>query len=52
MSASAEEMSSQVQQVVDSSQSLDTLAQEMREAVGAFRLDGAKKEAKSEAVAA
>ena len=42
MSASAEEMSAQVQQVVASSQTLDSLAQEMREAVGAFRLDESK----------
>ncbi len=50
MSASAEEMSAQVEQVVASSQSLGTMAQDLREAVGTFRIDD--KKVKPEAVAA
>ena len=39
MSASAEEMSAQVQQVVASSQSLASMAQELNEAITIFRIN-------------
>ena len=44
MSASSEEMSAQVQEVVAASETLDTMAQELREVVSAFKVDGAKQE--------
>ena len=39
MSASAEEMSAQVQEVVASTQELDNMTRTPQEAVGAFRVD-------------
>ena len=45
MSASSEEMSAQVQEVVAASQSLDSLSEDLKQAVGAFNVDGAGKEA-------
>lgn len=44
MSASSEEMSAQVQEVVAASQSLDALSEDLKQAVGAFNVDGAEKE--------
>lgn len=47
MSASSEEMSAQVQEVVAASQSLDSLSQDLKQAVGAFNMEGTRKETAS-----
>lgn len=45
MSASSEEMSAQVQEVVAASHSLDSLSQDLKQAVAVFNVNGAVKEA-------
>ena len=44
MSASSEEMSAQVQEVVAASQSLDSLSEDLKKAVGAFNVGNTRKE--------